>query len=436
MLVEQEQTYNRPMPVTQRRRIDTKAAIAGATKATELRPPVKQPTAQPLEFLVLDQIAPQDSRYLWYPYIPADRLTIIEGDPGVGKSWITCSIAAAISSGTRLPQMNVTLPAQRVLMASTEDGMAETVVPRLLQLGADMKNIALIPHTFTLDKEGVARLEATVKGFSATLIFIDPLVAYIGGKVDMYRANEVRDVMQRLAAMAERTQSAVVVVRHLRKEGNKKGKDIYAGMGSIDFTAAARSVVSVSKMRGGDRVFKHIKANNSPEGKPLQYDLNYEAEPIQHVDTARGVLVVETKWDKANFQWLGVYDKKLVPETREPNTKPRKFDEAVDFLRAALLPGPQRASDLMVQARVLGISEKTLLRARRLTAETYKASGVWMWRSIDPGKGKDYIPTSEGVYARDMDKKTREVKKVPRRKPRKPLDPALEKMIDDYKASA
>lgn len=356
-------------------------------RVTEVQTKVKG--AKPLKVLTLVDVEPEDTHWLWYPYVPANRLALLEGDPGAGKSWITCSLAASLSSGTSLPFQPEALPPKDVLMASAEDGLRDTMYPRIKQLGGDMRRIHFIDDKFMLDEKGMAQLAEAVQRFNAKVLIIDPIVSYIGKKVDMYRANEVRDIMRPLAELAERLQIAVIVVRHLRKEGGKsEGKALYKGIGSIDFTAAARTVLQVSEDRNGTKVMHHVKSNGAPKGPSLEYAFEIRKEPMKMVDPLSGVLVVQTNWTSASFLWIGEYKK--IAE-RKVSTERRPQEKAIDFLKDALKEGPQLVADLLVRAEKKGITKRTLQRAKGRLGISFRdgPEGPWYWRLATPQELKD-----------------------------------------------
>ena len=314
----------------------------------------------------LADVQPEEIRWLWYPYIPAGKLSSIEGDPGLGKSWITCAIATAIANGLALPGQRHPMRPQKVLMASAEDGLADTVVPRLQAFDADLDNIFAIEDNFTLNRQGIDTLEETMKEFAAAIVFIDPLVAYLGGKVDINRANEVRDVMKQMARAAENTGAAVVTVRHLRKGSG--GKSIYRGLGSIDFTAASRSVLYVEQSPEGLKLVRHIKCNYAPKGKAIAYSLT-EGEPIPGTD----------RYTIGEFKWGEFTDD---PEQVEISTRPRALVKAQEFLHDLLRPGRVESTEVYDAAMKAGISLSTLNRAKKGLALSVKDGDNWYWELV------------------------------------------------------
>ncbi len=296
-------------------------------------------------------VQPEKVDFLWDPYIPRGKLTSLEGDPGIGKSWATLSIASALSIGNGLPGMG-TFPPQRVLLASAEDGLGDTIRPRLDSLGAKVDNIFAIEGALTLDNdEGFTILEDHIREVQPALLGIDPLVAYMGGKVDMHRANEVRQVMAGLARIAEKYNVAILVIRHLTKGG--MGRAIYRGIGSIDLTAACRSVLLAgcdpeSPQQGA---LVHIKSNLVPLGPAVGFTL-----------------------ENGSFSWTGT-STLTAAQILAPNSEGSgsAIDDAIAFLKDELVDGAVPAKQVYEDAREAGISKRTLERAKaRLGVKTQR----------------------------------------------------------------
>ena len=302
--------------------------------------PAKKRTAK-LALVRLSDVKPEKVKWLWYPYIPKGKVTSIEGDPGVGKSWLTTAIAAAISKGQRLPGQDHARFPQTVLMLTAEDGLGDTVRPRLEALGANLDNIHALDGPITLNGKGLDQLEEAIIKTHPAAVFIDPLVAYMGGKVDLHRANEVRVFMSALAGVAEKHRCAVVPVRHLRK--SRGGAAIYQGLGSIDITAACRSVLMVGKDHD-QRVMAHAKCNLASFGSSLAYDI-----------------------EDGRFKWIGKVRTTAEDLAAEPDDQDTRnaLEEALDFLEERLRNGPVPSADLDMAAKEADISERTLKRARR-----------------------------------------------------------------------
>ncbi len=352
------------------------------TAAQKKPVPVKgTPSGEPkmpklLACSLLSDVKPEFVKWLWYPYIPAGKLTIIEGDPGLGKSWIACAIAKGVANGIKLPGMKNAHPPQKVLLASAEDGVADTLVPRLLAMGADLTKIFHIDALFILDKQGLRSLESTMVEYAAAIVFIDPLVAYLGGDMDMNKANEVRVVMEGLKQVSERTGAAIVVVRHLRKAGGK-GKEIYAGLGSIDFTASARSVMKVTETKMGQNIISHIKHNNSVKGKTMAYSIG---EGIQDLDNPG-------QYGPGTFEWV-VYEGSEGERTMEPHivcTTSSKKKKCEDFLFDLLRDGGKPASECQSLLLAAGFKMSTIKLAKKGLVGSEKQKDGWIWYLVDRG---------------------------------------------------
>lgn len=321
--------------------------IAAGGTITEL----EQLVSQTLEYKLRDKnntgliciadVAPETVDWLWYPYIPKGKLTLFEGDPGVGKSWVSLAIATAVSLGKGLPEVEIKEPAG-VLLASAEDGLGDTIRPRLDSMGADVKNIHAIKGALNFEQTGINTLGDYIEKIKPVLTIIDPLVAYIGAGVDIHRANETRAVMAKLAELAEQYSVAILAVRHLAKGGTSK--PIYRGLGSIDIAAACRSVL----MAGYDpddpqkRAVVHIKSNLASMGCAIGYELR-----------------------EGGFYWTGESDltwQRILSAEDIDNKSAR--DEAVDFIKSELSNGPVEASQIWRDAKEAGLAEATLKRAK------------------------------------------------------------------------
>ena len=170
-----------------------------------------------LKLISMRDVQAEAVQWLWYPYIPRGKLTIVQGDPGEGKTTFVLAVIAALTRGEALPESEQALEALNVIYQTAEDGLADTIKPRLDAAGADCSRVLVIDESqreLTLcDK----RLEQAVQQAKAQLIVLDPIQAYLGDGVDMHRANEVRPVLKRVAAMAERTGCAVILIGHMNK---------------------------------------------------------------------------------------------------------------------------------------------------------------------------------------------------------------------------
>lgn len=324
-----------------------------------------------LTLINMDDIEPEVVEWLWYPYIPLGKLTMIEGDPGLGKSWLTMALASYISRGKALPYQ-INKEKGKVLIMSAEDGLADTIKPRLITLKANTNNIVAIPEAVSFTENGAKAVSEAIDLVKPKLIIIDPLVAYLGGKIDLHKANETREIMARLTKIAEDHHVAIVLVRHLTK-GNKE-KAIYRGLGSIDLTAAVRSCLAIGRNPqdpNDGRVICHIKSNLAPLGKPISYTL--DAGDKEHPFEFGEEIDVDVN------EVLGT----------QSTTGRGATEAAVEFLNTILANGKSLpSSDVKREAEARSIGEKALKKARHIcnVMMIRGTDGVCKWKISDEKK--------------------------------------------------
>lgn len=316
-----------------------------------------------LKLIPMSEIESEEVKWLWYPYIPLGKLTIIQGDPGEGKTSFVLAVIAALTQGEALPECENAMEPMNVIYQTAEDGLADTIKPRLENAGADCARVMVIDESkqeLTLCDE---RLEQAIRETNAKLIVLDPLQAYLGSEVDMHRANEVRPVLKRIAAVAERTQCAVVLIGHMNKaQGLKSG---YRGLGSIDFRASARSVLLVGRLKSGDtvRVVAQDKNSLAPGGPSIAFELHPEY----------------------GFQWKGICDATVEDVLGGSGQVQTKTMQMEDELKR-LLTNSTAAEDILIRAKGMGISERTLMIAKKnLGVISEKRGGQWYWRLPEQG---------------------------------------------------
>lgn len=302
-------------------------------------------TKQP--FVDLSSVEAKEVAWLMPPLIPYGMITVMEGDPGIGKSYLAMHIAAQISIGGNLPGVPK-IKKGRVLYISAEDDPAYTIRPRIDAMGGDPRRIRIQADYMALDQPGLRKLLLEVRRKPPTLIIIDPLFAYVGSDKDMYRPNVIRELLSELKEIAEETGTAILLVRHLTK--TKRDKAIYQGMGSMDVIGAARSAFLVTQHpdNPNQKLVLHVKHNIAERGQSWIYELikeNEDALPILH--------------------WIGPSDITIDDlMTREEGNRKSAFDKAIDFLREELKDRPQPAALIQEKAERLDISKRTLDRAR------------------------------------------------------------------------
>jgi RecA/RadA recombinase len=300
--------------------------------------------------------------WLWEPYIPRGKITIVQGDPGDGKTTMMLAIAAAVTNGEPLPNGFADIPSD-VIFQTAEDGLADTIKPRLEQLGADCLRI----HVIDEDEQSLSlsdeRIEQAIVETNAKLLIIDPIQAYLGG-ADMHSAKGMRPLMKSLGAAAERTGCAVVIIGHLNKRSFGT-KAQYRGLGSIDIYAATRSVLTVGKVNSGEnmRAVVHNKSNLAPLGASMSFVLD----PV------------------FGFSWQGEYDINVDDLfNNAKNSNESQFDRAKRLIESVLRDGAVAAEDIMQMAENEGISVKTLKRAKAALGVISKKRGEqWFWEMTE-----------------------------------------------------
>ena len=327
----------------------------GAMKGVRSYLPKNQPE---LKLISLEDVAVEPVRWLWYPYIPLGKLSILHGDPGEGKTTLALWIAAACSRGLALPGGETGEPLT-VLYQTAEDGLGDTIKPRLLESQADLHHIYTIDETdFPLSMPD-HRIGEAIRDTQAQLMILDPLQAYLGEKVDMNRANEVRTVMKGLTQVANQTGCAIVLVGHLNK--SQTANSAQRGLGSMDFRAAARSVLLVGRLKNDRniRVMVHDKSSLAPEGNSRGFTL-----------------------DNGTLHWQEGYENLTADELLSGAARGNKVALAEDLIREQLAGGhPVLANEIYQMAKDAGISRRTVEMAKRnmpdVTAR--KLRNCWAW---------------------------------------------------------
>jgi len=245
-----------------------------------------------------------------------------------------------------------------VIYQTAEDGLADTVKPRLVTAGADCTRILVIDDTEKSLSMQDARLEQAIVQTNAKMLILDPIQAYLGENVDINRANETREVTKKLSALAERTGCAIILIGHMNKSSMSKAA--YRGIGSIDFFALARSVLLVARVpdQSNIRAVAQIKNNLAVEGE-----------------------IVAFRLDENGFEWIGAYDVS-VDELLGGVASGNKGEQAKEFLKQLLAGGKTAsANDIIQKAKALGISKRTMENVKmELGIKSVRVGTAWHWK--------------------------------------------------------
>jgi DNA repair protein RadA/Sms len=310
-----------------------------------------------VKIINMDTIKREEIKWLWYPYIPFGKLTIVQGDPGEGKTTFALKLAAELSNG-RCFEAGGSREPINIIYQTAEDGLADTVKPRLEDAGADCSRIHVIDdsdHPLSMQD---SRIELALEQTQAKLLILDPIQAFLGDKVDINRANETRDITKKLGALADRTGCAVILIGHMNKGSGVKAA--YRGVGSIDFFAIARSVLLVGRVpeRPDIRAIAQIKNNLGPEGDTVAFQLG-----------------------ENGFQWIGNYDIS-VDELLSGICSSDKKSKAESLIKSLLETNDTYpANEVFIQGKKLGISKRTLENVKQeLGVKSIRVGTAWHWK--------------------------------------------------------
>ena len=321
-------------------------------KSIVLKEPSKPET---VKIIRMSDVELTPVEWLWKPYLPFGKLSVLQGNPGEGKTYFAMHLAVACTNGKLLPNMERMEPFN-VIYQTAEDGLGDTVKPRLIEAGADLDRVLVIDDSevqLTLSDE---RIEKAIVENNARLVIIDPIQAYLGVDVDMNRANEVRPIFMRLGQVAQRTGCAILLIGHLNKAAGMQS--LQRGLGSIDIAAAVRSVMFIGKLKHDPtmRILTHEKSSLAPLGVSLTFSLG----------------------DEGGFRWVGEYD--ITADEMLSGIEPQretKTQQAKDLICALLAGGKQVLSeDIDKAALERGIPGRTVRDAKRELGDALKSKIV------------------------------------------------------------
>lgn len=305
------------------------------------------------------QVRARRVEWLWYPYIPYGKLTVIQGDPGEGKSTLILNIAALLSTGQPMPDGTPIDKPQTIIYQCAEDSVEDTIKPRLMMAGADCDKVAFIVEddvTLTLTDD---RIENAIKDTGARLFILDPIQAFIPPDSDMLSATKMRATMRKLASVAEKYQCAIVLIGHMNKAA--AGKNMYRGLGSIDIAAIARSIIMVSRDEVNQQIryMFPVKSSLAPEGSALGFRIGADSK----------------------IEWIGKCDINTKRFEEECEIKLSKSELAKRYILELLGEGEMLGRSIYAKLAELDIKSRTVENAKKeLGIVTYRKDNAWYWK--------------------------------------------------------
>lgn len=309
-----------------------------------------------IELRYYSTIESAEVEWLWYPYIPYGKLTVLQGDPGEGKSTLIINVTALLTTGRPMPDGYMGSGPHRVIYQCAEDDVADTIKPRLVAAGADDSMVAFIQdddNLLTLDDERIERAIFTSK---ARLLVLDPFQAFLPQDADMQNAQRMRGVLRKLTAVAAKTRCAIVLVGHMNKASTEK--NLYRGLGSIDIAAIARSVLMIGRDSCDQniRYMFPVKSSLAPEGVSVAFTFEREG----------------------GFRWIGPCE--YEPDM-DQSAETSKRDRAAKVLMDILGEGEKESREIFRVLELEGISHRTVQTAKKdLNLEAIRKNGIWYWR--------------------------------------------------------
>ena len=317
-----------------------------------------------LEITKASEIQVKPVEWLWYPYIPYGKVTIVQGDAGDGKSTFMLNLAAMLTKGEPMPFTDgAGAEPINVIYQSTEDDADDTIVPRFIQAGGDTDRLLFINEKDQYLSFSDERLLAAIRQTKAKLIILDPLSAYIGESTSINSANEVRMQFRPLIDIAKEQGCAIVIVHHMNKAVGQKA--INRSVGSVDIVGAARSVLLVGrtdKDRPDERILAQVKSNLAPTGNAILFSvgengIEWLEETAKTADEVLGNV----------FAGIGRPDDQM--------------QLAVKTLSQLLNDGLARPqAEVMEELKALGVGQSTAKKAKaQLGIRSVKQGMQWFW---------------------------------------------------------
>lgn len=312
-----------------------------------------------IQFQRLADFVPTKINWLWFPYIAYGKITLLQGDPGEGKSTVAIDIASRLSRGSAMPDGSSVPESQTILYLCQEDGIGDTIIPRFIKCGANCDKVGcLVGDEITLQDQELADV---VCQHGVKLLIVDPIQDYWAQELDMQRASSVRKQMRQIAALAAKTKCAVILIGHLNKR--ESANNLHRGLGSVDIVAAARSVLQISRLESQPtiRVLSQIKNNLAPAGDDYAFELDPEL----------------------GLQWIGPIDiisegDALAEAVR--NARHNKQETAAQSLLEWLSDHDLSANEIESRLNAMGITYRTAKYIKQdLGIRSVKKADGWYW---------------------------------------------------------
>ena len=316
-----------------------------------------------LELIKASDVEIKEVEWLWYPYIPYGKVTVLQGDSGDGKSTFVLNFAAMLSRGEPMPFTDGSgQEPVNIIYQSSEDDADDTIVPRFVKAGGDPNRLIFISEKEKYLSFSDERLLEAVRKTNAKLIVLDPLSAYIGEETRINTANEIRRQFRPLIELAKEQRCAILIVHHMNKAIGQKA--INRSVGSVDIIAAARSALLIGrtdKDRPDERILAQVKSNLAPTGNAIVFS----------VSDGKVEWLEETA--KTADEVLG----NVFAAVGRPDTQ---MQQAKDILSQLLADGPKAQREVIDRMLLAGVSESTAKKAKALLAiQSVKQGAQWFW---------------------------------------------------------
>jgi rubrerythrin len=325
----------------------------------------------PLQAIRMSDVQAEDVSWLWEPFLALQTFNLLEGEEGVGKTFLVCAIACAIASGKGLPLVTEGkhIESSNVLLISAEDSLSHVLKPRLEAMRAPCDKIIAIDQAFTFDAKGLIQLSAVLDEYGPRLVVVDPLFSYTG-RINLDRDNDIRAITDQLKRLAEKHNCCIVGIRHIGKSKGL-GDSRNAGLNGVGWRASARSALLIGKDPENERVRALCQTKNNLALK-FEKSLGFEIRDGEFGWTGESDLSASTMLSALRVE--------------TPEEKNEKHD-AVAFLRDILSGGEMSVDKVFAEAKKIRISDRTVQRAKStLNVKSVKHGGTfggakgWFWK--------------------------------------------------------